>query len=314
MKEYAMKITTITLNPAIDLHLYTETLDIGAENFAFAHERSAGGKGLNVSRALASGGYDSDAYVFLGKDNADAFEAMLVNAKTKYTAVYYDGKVRENTTIHQKNGFETRISVDCTGPTEDVLAQFERGLNDICGDGDTVVFAGRFPTGIAHARIVEFLMKIKNTGSRLVVDSSSITSCDVSLVAPYFIKPNSSEASRMLGKNVVDVADGAEAARALCSLGAKCAMISLGALGAVMAADGEVLYAAAPKVNVSSTIGAGDAAVAGAISAAFDGDGAREALRRAVAFGSAACISSGTNPPCRDDIYKLYKCIKILKI
>ena len=91
-------------------------------------------------------------------------------------------------------------------------------------------------------------------------------------------------------------------------------MISVGELGAVMAADGEVLYAAAPNIDVLSTVGAGDAAVAGAVSAALDGEDRQTALRRAVAFGSAACVSSGTKPPDKRDIDKIYKCIKISKI
>ena len=70
-------------------------------------------------------------------------------------------------------------------------------------------------------------------------------------------------------------------------------------------------HAFAPKVEVLSTIGAGDSTIAGFLSAMFDGLASKETLARAVAYGSAACQREGTAPPRKEDVLSLVSKIAV---
>ena len=91
-------------------------------------------------------------------------------------------------------------------------------------------------------------------------------------------------------------------------------MISLGSGGAVLACGGQVFFAKAPKLDVLSTIGAGDSSIAGFLVAYKEGKSAEECLKTAVAFGSAACMTEGTKPPKKEIIEQLLGEIKIEKL
>ena len=105
-----MKIITLTLSPAIDIHCHTDSFIAEHENFAETSSKDAGGKGINISRALLAGGCDSLAVVAVGKENGASFLASLDADGLNTAAVETDGQIRENITIHPKNGKETRLS------------------------------------------------------------------------------------------------------------------------------------------------------------------------------------------------------------
>ena len=75
--ENRMNIYTITLNPAYDLHASAPDLEIGHENLAHITSRDAGGKGINLSRALTCNGVENTAIVVLGKENSTDFKNAL---------------------------------------------------------------------------------------------------------------------------------------------------------------------------------------------------------------------------------------------
>jgi 1-phosphofructokinase len=90
-------------------------------------------------------------------------------------------------------------------------------------------------------------------------------------------------------------------------------MISLGAIGAVLACSEGLFIANAPQISALSTIGAGDSSIAGFLAAHKDGKSPAECLKNAVAFGSAACLTEGTKPPKKEDIEQLIQSIKVKK-
>ena len=124
-----MKIYTLTLNPAYDVHAFAEGLSLRCENLAQIQSREAGGKGVNISRALCSGQTPNTAIIVLGKDNSADFEKELSDMNC--ILLEKEGRIRENLTIHCADASETRISftgfsVD-DGIFGEVLAQMEVG-------------------------------------------------------------------------------------------------------------------------------------------------------------------------------------------
>ncbi len=309
-----MKIITLTLNVALDVHCHTPSLRLSYENIANVISRDAGGKGINISRALCAAHVPNTAVAVLGREGRADFENSLKADGINALVVETDGRIRENITVHTDSDGETRISFSGTPVTEALLDEVYKTLSTVI-DGDSVLtFTGSVPDGIGKQALMRFLHTVKQSGAKLAIDSRSLTGDEVVSLSPYLVKPNEDEISLYFGCAVNDTRSAARAAESLCKAGIENVMISLGGRGAVLAC-GEGTYAAsAPHISVRSTIGAGDSSIAGFLAAVREGKSAAEALRTAVAFGSAACLTDGTKPPIYDDILHLYENIRVERI
>lgn len=304
-----MKIYTITLSPAYDVHATASSLATGRENLAHVTSRDAGGKGVNISRALTYNGIENAAIVVLGRDNCADFKTALDHDKMTYIAIEKDGRIRENITIHTENEAETRISFSGFSLDNSILSEIE-GLLSI--DENTVVtFTGSVPSGIDMSEVKKFLNGIKARGAKVVVDSRSFTLCDLIEVAPWLVKPNGEEIEVYSGKAVNNFADCLDFAEKLLSDGIENVMVSLGEKGALLLTDSAAFIAKPPFIEALSTIGAGDSTIAGFIAAYAEGKDTAECLRLAVSFGSAACLLEGTTPPTKENVAEIYKNVKI---
>ncbi len=302
-----MKTITLTLNPAFDVHCQTESFELYKESLADITETDAGGKGINISRALCEFDIPNTAYVVLGNDNGADFEAKLKNYGLNYQALKIDGRIRENITIHTENTPETRLSFRGFSATDNLIDELEERVLNELQDDTYIVFAGSVPQGISKERILKFLNNLKEKGVKLIIDSKSITKEDLLSLKPYLIKPNEEEVSAYIGHNAETFEDCIEGAKFLNEKGIENAMISLGKKGAMTVTDGKVYLAKPPAVNIVSTIGAGDSSIAGFLYAKYNKKDTFECLKTAVAFGTAACLTKGTNPPEKADVEKIIK-------
>ncbi len=307
-----MKIYTITLNPAYDVHAYTEHFAPFHENLAQISSRDAGGKGVNLSRALTSGGVENTAVVVLGKENAAEFKAALTEFGQDCLYFEKEGRIRENLTLHCANGPETRISFSGFSVEDSILDEI---LQTITVDSNTIVtFTGRVSGGITMAAVKTFLNALRNQGAKIVLDSKSFSLADIYEVKPWLIKPNQEEISEYFQCEVETVAQALEKARIFAQHGVTNAMISLGGQGALLVSDGVTLAASAPAVPVVSTIGAGDSSIAGFLVAATNSAEPAQCLATAVAYGSAACMSEGTQAPSQENVQHLLGSISVRNI
>ena len=304
-----MKIYTITLSPAYDVHATASSLVLQHENLAHVKSRDAGGKGVNVSRALTYNGVDNTAVVVLGRDNCADFKAALDSDKMTYVAIEKSGRIRENLTIHEDGKDETRISFSGFSLDNGILSEVE-ALMEV-DESSIVTFTGSVPKGVDMPEIKRFLARLKDKGARVVVDSRSFTLADLIEVAPWLIKPNSEEIATYSGKEVNSFADCLDFAKELCAGGIDNVMISLGEKGAILVTADAAVGAVPPTINALSTIGAGDSTIAGFIAAYCEGKDAAEMLRVAVSYGSAACLLEGTTPPTKSNVAEIYKDVKI---
>lgn len=301
-----MKITTLTLNPAFDIHVSLHSFPLGRESLAEQVTRDIGGKGINISRALTENGIENIAMVVLGKENSGDFIQGMQQVGLTYQELLWEGRIRENITIHPAIEPETRLSFkgfDCDGS----LLQKTEELIDPQG---IVTFTGSVPAGISEQEIETFLMNLKAKGARLVIDSKSVSLEMLKRIKPWLIKPNAEEIEAYCGK--------AQSEEELCKVamglhqsGIANAMISLGGDGAILAAEGALYRAQVPAIEAVSTVGAGDSSIAGFLGC---GETAEERLRYAVSYGSAACLREGTNPPLAKDIEEIFKQASIKEI
>ena len=304
-----MKIYTITLSPAYDVHATAKSLMLRHENLAHVKSRDAGGKGVNISRALTYNGVENTAIVVLGRDNCADFKAALDADKMTYIGIEKDGRIRENITIHEEGEKETRLSFSGFSLSTAILEEVE---DQIYIDGDTVItFTGSVPAGVDMSIVKGFLIYLKRKGAKVVVDSRSFTLNDLIDVAPWLIKPNSEEIEMYSGKEVNNFDDCLDFAKDLLSKGIENVMISLGEKGALLVNANGAFTAIPPAIEALSTIGAGDSTIAGFIAAYSEGKDSAEMLRVAVSFGSAACMLEGTTPPTKENVAEIYKDVKV---
>ncbi len=308
-----MKIITITLNPAFDIHCKADGFLPYRESVVEITSREAGGKGVNISRALIAFEVDNIAVVVVGRENGGEFCEMLERDGMSVIPILCDGRIRENITLHEKENPETRISFGGFTVNASILDDVRGVIGEL--DGNTVVtFTGSIPSGIETKAVLNMLRDFKTQGAKVVIDSRSVSFDELVDFKPWLIKPNKAEMESYLGKSIETVENAASVADEMLSRGIENAMISLGGEGAVLATDSGVFYANAPAVDAISTIGAGDSAIAGFIDGFASGYPKDMCLARAVSFGTAACMREGTKPPIRKDVECIESKVEVLKI
>ena len=296
-----MKIYTLTLNPAYDIHAFAKNLVLNCENLAQIESREAGGKGVNISRALCNGEIPNTAIIVLGKENGDEFKNAI--SSMDCILLEKEGRIRENLTFHLENGTETRISFSGFPVDDGIL---EEVLDNILIENDTIVtFTGRVPSGVSKDKVKEFLKKLQKQGARIVLDSKSFSMEDIFEIKPWLIKPNQEEISDYLDCEINTLSQVLEKASVFTEHGIVNTMVTLGEKGAALLTKEKVYIATCPVIKAISTIGAGDSTIAGFIAGTFAGESAKECLKTAVSFGTAACLTPGTLPPGKEDIEKI---------
>ena len=290
-----MRIYTITLNPAYDVHAYIDTFTPYHENLAHLQSKIAGGKGVNISRALKNADVQHTAIVVIGTENGAEFKAELDACGLTCNYIHKPGRIRENLTFHCGNAPETRISFSGFSVDNDLLKQLESQLEV---DEDTyITYTGRNPNGISTDDAIAFLKKLQERGAKIILDSKSFDLPQMLAVRPWLIKPNQEEISELMGCNINSFEECLEKAKTFSDNGIENVMVSLGEKGALLITKDNTYIATPPSIDAVSTIGAGDSSIAGFLEATYHGLSPEKRIATAVAFGSAACTTEGTEPP-----------------
>lgn len=302
-----MKIYTITLNPAYDIHASAETFAGECENLATVTSREAGGKGVNISRALCTNGVANTAVVVIGTENAGEFKQQLLRMDTCY--LERPGRIRENLTLHTVGQRETRISFAGFSVDDSILQEV---LTAMQVDADTVVtFTGRVASGMSMEAVKAFLRTLQNRGAKLVLDSKSFRTEDILDLKPWLIKPNEEELAAYVGCPVETMTDAIEKAKLFTDGNIENVLLSMGAQGAALLTGGKICTAKPPRIKAMSTVGAGDSMIAGFLAAAALGDTPEKCLKMAVAYGTAACLTEGTLPPASAEVKRIYRQVEV---
>lgn len=309
-----MNIITTTLNPAFDLHYDMKEFKLYKENYVDSILIAAGGKGINISRVLSNNDIKNTAYVILGKENASSFVSELKAGSIDFKGIYCEGRIRENITIHTPGMPETRISLDSFCVTDDILSKLFEDLMQVADEDTILTFSGRIPKGLSMDYVIDFLSKMRSQHCLIAVDCNSFSMDELVRIRPWLIKPNEQEIKALAGEQVDTVEKAMRAAVSIKRMGVENVIISMGKQGAVAVLADFKYIVEVPDVTPISTIGAGDSMIAGFIGAYSKGMSMDECLKNAAAYGTAACLTQGTNPPKPDEIKKLIDKIKIIQV
>lgn len=274
---------TVTCNPAVDHTLSIPNFTAGAVN-RVAHERChPGGKGVNVAAALADAGHRVAVTGFLGRDNAAPFTAMFAAHGIADAFVRLDGATRTGIKIADPaRHLTTDINFPGLSPSAADLAELSARLDRLYAR--IVVLAGSLPPGVEPAFYGQLTEALVGRGRRVVVDTSGEPLRKALAARPHVVKPNQHELETLLGRPLDGLAAIIAAARELIAGGVEEVVVSMGKDGACFVGRGDVVVARPPAVTVASTVGAGDAMVAGLVAAELEGLDRRDRARRATAF------------------------------
>ena len=309
-----LPILTITPHPAIDETVSLPSLRPGAVNVATQARRNAGGKGINVASCLADWGVPVVALGLLGQDNAAAFEALFARKGIADACQRVPGSTRTNIKIVAADTGDT-TDINLPGPAVPAAA-WQALLQDVrqrAQPGQWALAAGSLPPGLQTEGYAPLLKLLHERGARIALDTSGAAlkqalACGVPLA---LIKPNRDELQTLLGRPLPTCADLREAARGLHAQGVETVVVSLGAQGAFMSSPEGAWLAAPLPVKPVSTVGAGDAQVAGLLAARHARLGWQEALRYGVAFATAKLGLAGADSMERQTISALENKVEI---
>lgn len=307
-------VLTVTFNPALDQTIILDHLEVGEVNRARTCLVHAGGKGVNVASCLADwsrGGLTASG--ILGLDNQAAFDALLSSKSIADGFVRVPGETRTNIKLSH-DGETTDINL----PGLDVSPADAKALVGkvlaLTSQDAIVLLAGSLPAGLTPDIYLFLVEQVAARGGRVLVDTSgaSLQAALSGPVMPCAIKPNREELEGFVGHKLADDAALLQAARELNARGVELVVVSLGGDGALFVTTQMALRAAALPTQVISTVGAGDAMMAGIITGLRESAGLERIARLGTAFAAGKLAHPGANLPPRLDVEALASRVTII--
>ena len=292
-------IVTLTLNPSVDRTVEVEALHRGEVMRALGVRVDPGGKGINVSRALASHGRATRAVVTVGGAEGEHLVALLRDTGIEIVPVRIRGAIRSNITVVEPDGTTTKFNEPGAELSPDELNAVFTAVKGAVESADWLVASGSLPPGTPASVYADLVRSLADSGICVAVDTSGPALEAVLPAAPSLVKPNRDELAEVTGRPMLTIADVVEAASRLRDLGAGAVLASLGEQGAVLVDDEGAIHGVTPAVPPLSSVGAGDAMLAGFLAGGGKGP---EALVEALAWGAAAVLQPGSGMPSPGDI------------
>lgn len=288
------RILTITPNPAIDQTLEIAGFAAGKVNRVLTSRMDAGGKGINVASILGDLNVPTVVTGFLGEQNAGLFEKHFAAKGLEDRFVRVPGSTRIGIKVVNTEDRETTdINFPGLNLGEESQEQLMRTVDELVVEGSWCVLSGSLPEGLKpdfYARLIE---RIHSLGGRVLLDTSGEPLRQAVAAEPDILKPNVAELEELFGEKVSTPQQIMDAADRLRGDRDALVVVSMGAEGALFASRETALQARPPRVHVYSTVGAGDAMVAGIVWAQLEGLDLEQTARLATAFGAYAVTRCG---------------------
>jgi len=312
-------IVTITLNPAVDFTIEVDGLVQGGVNRALRAQPNAGGKGVNVAACAADWGGRITATGVLGRGNDGAFVELFAMKWITDRFIRIAGDTRTNIKIADIASGET-TDLNTPGLVLDAacLASVTEAALAAATDDAIVVIGGSLPTGVSSDALVPMVSALNAAGAKVVADTSgaplrALLAANGSGL-PHAVKPNRHELEELVGRELPTRDALIAAAEDIVGNGVKLVVVSLGEEGALFVTADERLTARLPVVAALSTVGAGDAMVAGIATALAEDKPLEATARQAVAFAAAKLRRIGPHLPERAVVIALAEQAEISRV
>ena len=283
-------IYTVTFNPSLDYIVSVKDFKLCLTNRTDSELMLPGGKGINVSIVLKNLGIDNTALGFVagftGKEVVKRLEKFGV--KNGFLEIP-EGFTRINVKLKSIDGTE----INGQGPSisEEKIEQLMTRLDEM-GEGDVLFLSGSIPASMSDDTYQKIMERLKDKGVLISVDATQELLLKVLPYHPFLIKPNNHELGEIFGVELRTRESVVPYGKKLQEMGAENVLISMAGEGAVLiASDGQVYDAPAPKGILKNGVGAGDSMVAGFMAGWLERKEYRHAFYMGVAAGSASAFS-----------------------
>jgi 1-phosphofructokinase len=304
-------IYTVTFNPSLDYIVSVSDFKLGLTNRTDSELLLPGGKGINVSTVLQNLGIANTVLGFTAGFVGEEVRKEVEQLGVKAEFISLDeGVSRINLKLKSIDGTE----INGRGPkipreaVDALMTQLDR-----LGADDTLVLAGSIPASMPDDIYQKIMERLDGRDVRIVVDATKDLLLNVLGHHPFLIKPNNHELGDIFGVKLSEREEVVPYAKKLQEKGAVNVLVSMAGKGAVLLAeDGSVYAAEAPKGTLKNGVGAGDSMVAGFLAGYGESGDYEHAFRMGLAAGSASAFSEQLAT--KDEIKKVYENCRITKI
>lgn len=310
-----MRIITVTLNPALDKTATVADLQPGELNRLQDLVSDAGGKGINVSKMIASLGGESVATGFVGGGSGDDIVRALDALGIGHDFVRTAAPTRTNLKVLDQGSRLTELNEPGPLVSDEEAQALRDKLEAAAGPDVLFVFSGSVPRGVGPEIYCDLITMVRGLGARAFLDADGSAFAAAVPARPYFIKPNRFELLQYYGiAATVDTKEILALCRDLLAKGVERIAVSMGAEGALFASPDDAFLCPGLKVAAHSSVGAGDSMVGAIAFGTALGSPWRDTAALAMASSAGAVTTIGTKPPERGLVDSLLPQVRFIDL
>jgi len=306
-------IVTLTMNPSIDLSVSVERVAPFHKLRCSAGRRDPGGGGINVARVIKRLGGDVAAIYPAGGTLGQLLRRLVDQEEIRGFATAIAAETREDFTVFEEStGLQYRFVLPGPHVSEQEWSACLAMVGKLESSARFVVASGSLPPGVPDDFYGWIARAVKQTGAKIVVDSSGTAFRAALQTGVYLVKPSLNEFRQLTGEPLETQSDWIRACRSFVDHGqVEVVALTLGEQGALVVARDRILRAQALAIRPVSVVGAGDSFLAAMVWSLACGHDMETALRYGVAAGSAAMLMPGTELCRREDVERLADDVKL---
>jgi 6-phosphofructokinase 2 len=304
------RIVTLTLNPAIDGAAEAEEVRPIRKVRTWGERYDPGGGGINAARVVQELGGEVFAIYLSGGTTGPVLDGLVRAAGIQNKRIAIAGHTRISYTIHERSsGLEFRFVPEGPAVAREEWLACLAALEGI--DCDYLLASGSLPRGVPADFYVTVAEVAARKGAQLMLDTSGEALRQATARGVYLIKPSLGELEDLIGRKLPAAVDQERAVHGLIESGAaKIVTLTLGRDGALLGTRHGLRRLAGVKVQPKSAVGAGDSFLAAMTLGLAQGRRVEDAFALAVAAGTAAVLTMGTELCRREDVERIYEQIK----
>lgn len=307
-------VTTVNLNPCIDVTIYTDTFHYGGTNRVTGVREDISGKGINTNVVLQNLGIKNTAAGFSFRDSGNILEQFLNSRGIEKQLIKVPGQMRRNYKIFNRadsvmSEFNSRGELISSEDCEKACFL----IKDVLKYTSILILSGSLPPGVPKKFYREIAAMARKEGVSVIADSSGEVLLETIQEMPLLIKPNIEEFRETFHTTAIKDCELICEANKIIRKGVKYVCISKGSKGALLVSRNKVYKAEPVPVEAKGIQGAGDSMVAGFCYAIEKGYDESEYLRYAVAAATGSLLHEGTQLCEKEDMEQLKEQVKIFE-
>lgn len=309
-----MSIITVTMNPSIDVSYPLEKLAIDSVNRINKVLKTAGGKGLNVTRVLRQFDVPVKATGVLGGYFGEFIKDKLKKENIEHAFSEIGDETRSCIAILHE-GEQTEILESGPEVTEEEQDKFLQNYENLLEEATFVTISGSLAKGIDKTFYTELIKRAKQSGVKVLLDTSGETlGTSLSNEKPFLIKPNEDEISQLVGKEIISEQVLIQLLEKPLFQGIEWIVISLGSKGAFIKHNEEYYRIKIPKIKTKNPVGSGDSTIAGLAFALYENMNPIEVMKTGMTAGMLNAQEEKTGDINIENFDYLYNQIEIEKL